>query len=186
MRTLLLAGLAAVLAAMIPPQTRSSLTAQALNGAERGVRKTETPHLVLTTSSTDRAVAPGTKISLLLDIAPKPTMHVYAPEQKELIPISLSLTRHEGIEVHQAKFPRAEKYFFEPLDETQLVYSKPFRITQDVTLALTPAMRERASAPGATLTISGTLRYQACDDKVCYMPQELRVSWTIGLTPLVR
>ena len=40
--------------------------------------------------------------------------------------------------------------------------------------------------PGATLTIKGTLRYQACDDKVCYLPQSIPLSWTVGLRPLAQ
>jgi hypothetical protein len=27
--------------------------------------------------------------------------------------------------------------------------------------------------------VEGTLRYQACDDRVCYVPQELPVKWTL-------
>jgi hypothetical protein len=30
------------------------------------------------------------------------------------------------------------------------------------------------------------LRYQACDDKVCYPPKDLPVTWTISLKPLER
>jgi hypothetical protein len=108
---------------------------------------------------------------------------VYTPEQKEQIPISLSLAIEDEFRAHPIKFPKSEKYFFEPLGETQLVYSKPFRLVQDVTVALTPAMAARAREAGATLTITGTLRYQACDDKVCYLPKELPVSWTIRLAP---
>ena len=110
-------------------------------------------------------------------------MHVYAPEQKELIPISVSLEADASFKAHPPKFPKAEPYFFEPLNETQLVYSKPFRIVQDVTIAATLSARELTRKDGAALTISGTLRYQACDDKVCYMPQSLPVSWTISLKP---
>jgi hypothetical protein len=113
-------------------------------------------------------------------------MHVYAPEQKDYISISLALEPDESFTARAPVFPKAEKYFFEPLKETQLVFSKPFRIVQDVTLALTPAFRERARTEGATLTIKGTLRYQACDDRVCYLPQNVPVSWTIGLRPLER
>jgi len=164
----------------------ASLAQQVANTQKPGGRRLETPHLVLTTSSSDESAAIGTRISLLLDIAPKPKMHVYAPEQKELIPISLSLDADPSFTLHQPRFPRAETYFFEPLGETQLVYSRPFRIVQDVTLAVTRAMRERAGGAGASITITGTLRYQACDDKVCYMPQSLPVSWTIGVKPLAR
>lgn len=156
------------------------------NPSPGGAGKSETPHLVLTVSSPDGVVIPGTRTSLWLDVAPKPRMHVYAPEQKELIPIALTLEADESFKAHPPKYPRAEKYFFEPLNETQLVYSRRFRIVQDVTVAATPAMRERARAAGATLTISGTLRYQACDDKVCYMPETLPVSWTVRLAPAER
>jgi hypothetical protein len=35
------------------------------------------------------------------------------------------------------------------------------------------------------VTISGTLEYQACDDKICYNPALLPLSWTFTLRPLV-
>lgn len=170
--------------AAAPAQT---LLEQELAGkAPAGENRLETPHLVLTTASRERSAAIGTRISLFLEIAPKPKMHVYAPEQKELIPISLTLEADPAYTAHPPVFPKAETYFFEPLEETQLVYSKPFRIVQEVTLADTRAMRERARASGASITISGRLRYQACDDTVCYMPRSLPVSWTVGVTRPVR
>jgi hypothetical protein len=49
-------------------------------------------------------------------------------------------------------------------------------------LATTSALRQRAGAKD-TLTINGTLKYQACDDLVCYRPDSLPVSWKIGLAP---
>ena len=146
----------------------------------------ETPHLIATTSASDARVAPGTRFSLLIDIAPKPKMHVYAPAQKDYIPVSISLREDPAARAHPPVFPKAEKYFFAPLKETQLVYSKPFRIVQDVTVALTPAVREQARAAGATLRIDGTLRYQACDDAICYLPKEIPVSWTVRLRGLER
>ena len=127
---------------------------------------TETKHLTITPSVSQA----GGRISLIVDVVPKPKMHVYAPEQKDYIPISLTLTVTDGVRAGQAQFPKAEKWFFEPLKETQLVYSKPFRITQPVTLTKSPA----------AVTINGTLRYQACDDSICYLPQNVPVSWTIA------
>jgi hypothetical protein len=150
-----------------------------------GSRPLETRHLILRTGISDRAASPGTRISLRLDVEPKPKMHVYTPEQKDLIPISLVLDPNDAFKAHTTAFPKSEKYYFAPLKETQLVYSKPFRIVQDVTIALTPAVRARASKR-ESLTIAGKLRYQACDDKVCYMPQEIPVSWTIELAPMER
>jgi DsbC/DsbD-like thiol-disulfide interchange protein len=144
----------------------------------------DTPHLTLRTAISDRTAAPGTRISLLLDITPKPRMHVYAPEQKDLIPVTVVLEPNAALKLHPTKFPASETYFA-ALNETQHVYSKPFRIVQDVTIALTPAMRERATRK-ERVTITGKLRYQACDDKVCFLPQDVPVAWTIELRPIER
>jgi hypothetical protein len=166
--------------------TASSLAARATGGRQAGSPTADTPHLSLTTTASDPTVAPGTRFSLYVDITPKPKMHLYAPEEKEAIPVELKLDADDAFKVHAPEFPRGEKFFFAPLKLTQLVYSKPFRITQDVTLALTPAFRERARAAGATLEIKGTLRYQACDDKVCYPPKDLPLAWIVSLKPLER
>ena len=145
--------------------------------------RVETRHLTVTTSTSAGAASPADKLALYIDVEPKPKMHVYTPEQKDVISVAFLLEPNESIRAGAVRYPRSEKYFFEPLNETQLVYSKPFRLARNVTLARTTAVRERASAVGATLTIKGTLRYQACDDAVCYMPQDVPISWTVALNP---
>ena len=127
----------------------------------------ETRHLVLNTST---AAAERNRVTLVVEVSPKPKMHIYAPEQKDVIPVALQLEPHDVIRPGATKLPKPEKYFFAPLKETQLVYSKPFRIAHDVTLL------PNAAPP---LTIKGTLRYQACDDAVCYLPQTVPIAWTI-------
>jgi len=37
-----------------------------------------------------------------------------------------------------------------------------------------------------TLTITGTFEYHACDDNVCFAPQSIPLSWSIGVKPLDR
>ena len=145
-------------------------------------RSFDTRHLTLRLGLSDRAVSPGARVSLLLDVTPKTGMHVYAPEQRDLIPISLALDRNDDVKVHPPRFPKSEKYLFPALNETQFVYSKPFRIAQDLTVLSAKAVRDRA-ARHETITVSGTVRYQACDDKVCFMPEEIPVSWTLALEP---
>jgi hypothetical protein len=38
----------------------------------------------------------------------------------------------------------------------------------------------------ATLTIKGVLSYQACDDKLCFTPQSVPLTWTVTLRQLDR
>jgi DsbC/DsbD-like thiol-disulfide interchange protein len=150
--------------------TMSLLVALSLAGASAD--RTETKHLTVATSAPAGPVVPGTRVSLVIDVAPKAEMHVYAPEQKGLIPITLVLEPNRAVKAHAPRFPKSEK--FKPLDEVQFVYSKPFRIVQEVTVT--------APGAGGTLTIKGTLKYQACDNSICYAPVTVPVAWTIGLT----
>ena len=129
----------------------------------------DTAHLSAVPSAS--AIANG-RASLYLNISPKPKMHVYAPGEKDQIPVDITLDRTPGITAGKTVFPPPEKYFFPPLKLTQLVYSKPFRLTVPVTLTKVPA-------EGAT-TIKGTLTYQACDDAVCFIPKSVAVTWTLN------
>ena len=36
----------------------------------------------------------------------------------------------------------------------------------------------RGQAPGPVI-VSGTFEYQACDDRVCYAPKKVAVSWPL-------
>jgi hypothetical protein len=145
----------------------------------------ETQHVTVTTSSSDELIAPGTRFTLFIDIAPKAKMHVYSPDQKTYIPVALTLEAGQMIKPHAPVFPASESYLFKPLNEQQRVYSTPFRIVQEVTVPVTAATRERARA-GETLTIAGTLHYQACDDMVCYRPADVPLTWSVKLQPLAR
>jgi DsbC/DsbD-like thiol-disulfide interchange protein len=142
------------------------------SGQQPPAQRAETAHLVVSWRA-PQTVAPGARVSLVVEVTPKPTMHVYAPGQQDLIPISLTIEPTSGVRLRKPEYPKPERYFFAPLKETQLVYSAAFTIKQDVTIDAAQAVDP--------IKISGTLRYQACDDNVCYMPQSIPVSWSLKL-----
>lgn len=143
------------------------------------------PHLALRLGVSDGTAAPGQRLTLFVDATPGPKIHVYAPEQKDYIPVAMKLNGAAEFRPHAVRFPPPGTYFFAPLNETVKVYSKPFRVVQDVTLSLSPELRQRAAGK-ESMTITGTFDYQACDDAVCYRPESVPLTWRISLTPLVR
>jgi DsbC/DsbD-like thiol-disulfide interchange protein len=164
------AALAAlVLPAPIAAQPQSGSSVAALLGAP--ATETETPHLRLKTTGGEAPVARGGRVSLFVEVEPKPKMHVYAPEQKQYIPVSLTVSRQPDVTVRAAVFPKGQPMLFGPTGETQVVFSQPFRIEVPVTIAGT-----RTQGP---LTLTGVLEYQACDDQVCYVPRKVAVGWTM-------
>lgn len=150
-------------------------------GARSAAELTTTKHLTVATSGPADAVAPGARVPLVVEITPKPNVHVYAPGQKDFIPVSLTLAATDGLRPEAAQFPVAEKLDLKDLGETHLVYSKPFRIVQDVTIAKSRTSLNHSGTRGASLAVKGTLKYQACDNTICYAPVSVPVTWTIAL-----
>lgn len=101
---------------------------------------TTTKHLSVITSTSTGTVPPGGRISLVVEITPKPNMHVYAPGQPDVIPVSLTLAPSAAAVSQPPQFPKPEKLEIKELGETHLVYSKPFRLVQDVTVAASPSL----------------------------------------------
>jgi AhpC/TSA family/Disulphide bond corrector protein DsbC len=142
-------------------------------------------HLELTSYATDQVATLGTHLSLVLDVRPAPKVHVYAPGASSYKPVRLALDAQPGLIVRSAQFPRSEDYFFKPLNEHVPVYQRPFRIVQDV--MLDPSRDGSAALKDVTsITIRGTFEYQACDHAVCFPPQGIPLSWSIGVKPLDR
>jgi hypothetical protein len=82
-------------------------------------------------------------------------------------------------------YPPSEIYHFVPLDERVETYQKAFTLVQDLTILATPEA-QKLLAGEKTVTVSGQLQYQACDDKICYAPTDVPLTFTLELTPLVR
>lgn len=145
----------------------------------------ETRHLTMTAALSDREAAPGKRVSIAFDIEPRRGMHVYAPGKHSYQVISIALDAQPWLKTSPISYPAPEIYHFKPLDERVEVYMKPFRLVQDVTILATPDV-QKMLANEKTLTISGRVNYQACDEKLCYSPQSVPVKWTVPLKQLER
>jgi hypothetical protein len=146
---------------------------------------TDTAHLTLVSGASDATVAPGERVSLTFDVTPRRGMHVYAPGPHSYQVVEVRLDPQSWLSQHQTSYPASEIYHFKPLDERVNVYQKPFRLVQDVTIRATPEVQKQLAGQ-SNLTITGRFEYQACDDKLCYMPQSVPVTWKLALRPLER
>jgi hypothetical protein len=164
-------GIAAILAAGVSAdQAKPAQPANELAGK----------YLIVKVERDKRPARPGATITLYADVTPRPKMHVYAPGQTNYISIELSTTASPDFKAAPTTYPTPVDFYYAPLRETVKVFDKPFRIAQEITLASTADLRRRAAA-GETLTVTGTLDYQACDDAVCYRPDSLTLTWRVPL-----
>jgi peroxiredoxin len=145
--------------------------------------KISTAHLEMMAYGSDATIAAGNHFSLSVTITPHAGVHVYAPGAADYRIISLKLDLQPFLKILPVKYPASETYFFKPLNERVPTYQKPFTLVQDI--VLDGALQSQAAYRGKeSLTITGTLEYQACDDKVCFTPTAVPVSWTVALRPL--
>jgi hypothetical protein len=86
------------------------------------------------------------------------------------------------VRVLPLQYPPSQIYLFEPLNERVPVYQTPFTLAQEIVLEATPEA-ERALRGRTELTLTGTLEYQACDDKLCFNPAAVPLLWTLKVTP---
>src|SRR5205814_740251 len=109
----------------------------------------------------------------------------YAPGASGYRPIAVTIGAQPFIQMTPLKYPPSEMYFFKPLNERVPVYQKPFRLVQDVLIEGTP--EAQAALRGKdSLTIAGSVDYQACDDKECFNLTSVPVTWTLTLRALIR
>ena len=136
----------------------------------------------ITTYPADQTVAPGNRTALVVHVAPRPRMHVYAQGASGYRPVRLAIAPDPLVRVLPLAYPASEMYLFEPLNERVPVYQRPFTLAQEIVLEVTPEA-ERAFRGRNELTLAGTLEYQACDDKMCFNPAAVPLSWTLKVTP---
>jgi cytochrome c biogenesis protein CcdA len=97
------------------------------------------------------------------------------PRDPSLIPIVLSVDAPTGISVEEIVYPEPTDLVQEGVPEPLAVYEREFLI--GVQLRLTDEL------PLGTVMVPGSLRYQACDERVCYIPTTVPTSWTFAVVP---
>jgi thiol:disulfide interchange protein len=108
-----------------------------------------------------------------LQVRLPPQLHVQsnAPRDPALIPTELTFRPPAGIRATEIVFPKATDFEQAGLSQPLAVFEHEFAIGVQFAVA-------EGTAPG-TIDIPGSLRYQACDDKVCYPPQTGDVRWSL-------
>lgn len=142
--------------------------------------RTSTNHLTVESEVSRTSLSPGEKVTVSVEVAPRRTMHLYAPGKHDYQVVTLNIAEAPWLSLQPTKYPPSELYHFEPLDERVEVYSKPFTLTREVTVLDTPEAR-KALAGRSSVALTGTVEYQACDDKVCYAPTKVPLSFTLTL-----
>jgi cytochrome c biogenesis protein CcdA/DsbC/DsbD-like thiol-disulfide interchange protein len=141
-----------------------------------------TPSVVPAPAATETLVGatgvhPGGTLRLALRVDLPLGFHVQsnAPRDRTLIPTTLTLQPPAGLRVTEIVFPPAQDFVQEGAAEPLLVFEQTFLIGITVEV-------DGAQAPGV-VQLPARFRYQTCDDKLCYRPVTLNLSWPVRVVP---
>lgn len=117
----------------------------------------------------------GSTLRLALEVAVPEGLHLQSnrPRDPSLIPTTLTLDPPDGVTITEVVFPPSTDFFLEGTTEPLAVFEHEFVIGVTAEIA--------ADAVAGTVTIPARLRYQACDDKVCFRPRSLDTGWSFRI-----
>ena len=147
-------------------------------GVDTGGPRTEveTDHLTVTAWASDQTLRGGNRFALALDVDLKDKMHVYAPSVEDYIPIAWSIEEVAGLTNYEAEYPESHDLHLPAINQTVPVYEGKFRVVRDLMVGQDKEIGHLLDDDG-NLLVKGKLRYQACDDKVCFIPQTVDLEW---------
>ena len=97
------------------------------------------------------------------------------PRDPALIPIVLTVDPPAGVSVAEIVYPVATDLAQQGAPELLAVYERQFAIGVRLNVAA-------GTAPGE-ISVPARLRYQTCDDKLCYFPVTASTGWTLRVLP---
>ena len=148
-------------------------------------REVAAPHIKLTLFQSDDVVAPGSRFTVAAEVALPPDTHVYAPGVKGYKPIQLMMEASPDLRLLPLQYPKSKLLFLPAINESVPVYEGNFRLLQDVVVSADRTFISSLTR-ARTITLKGTLFYQACDSEKCYLPQKSDLSWDVRVIPLDR
>jgi len=144
------------------------------------------PRIQLAIAQSDRVGAPGSRISLSAEVKLPAGVHVYAPGAQGYRVTELKIQPSPDFALASSAYPNSKSLYLAAIKETVPVYEGSFRITQDVAFSFSPAFLGSLGAGGKTVEVQGEFRYQACDARICYLPESVPVKWQVQVMPLDR
>lgn len=150
------------------------------------INTVQAPHLEIAVQQSDRAGVPGSLVTLIAEVRLPRDIHVYAPGTQGYKPIELVIDPAPNLEFRPTVYPSSQVLFMPAINERVPVFEGTFHIQRDVKISTAAEFSNSLGAQGKELNIAGTVHYQACDTKTCFLPATAPVEWRLKVLPLDR
>jgi DsbC/DsbD-like thiol-disulfide interchange protein len=144
--------------------------------ASSGFAQARRPTAQLTPIVATKTMRAGGTARLVLRVALPKGFHVQAdkPRDPALVATVLTVTPPKGTSVATITYPK-------PVDLKQAGVPQPLAVFEEA-FEITVQLKVQPSAAPGRLTVPATLRYQACNDSICFIPTRADTSWPMEIT----
>ena len=117
--------------------------------------------------------APGTVVRVALRVSLAEGLHANAnkPRDPTLIPLVMTVSAPAGVTVEEIVYPEPTDLRQENAPQPLSVYERDFSIGA--------VLRVAPNTAAGPLEVPVRLRYQACNEKLCFLPTSVQSSWTV-------
>ena len=122
-------------------------------------------------------VQAGTTVRAALQVSLPEGLHVQSnrPRDPNLIPTVLTIDAPAGVSATELVFPAPIDLKQIGVDQPLAVFEREFAIGVQLDIA--------ATVPPGDLLVPARLRYQACNDSVCFPPRTVDLMWALRVVP---
>jgi cytochrome c biogenesis protein CcdA len=148
-----------------------------LLAAAAGLDAQGRPRAVVTPAVETDGVHAGASARVALTVTLPNGIHVQSdkPRDPSLIPTVLAIDPPTGVRVTHLVFPMPTDFEQEGQPEPLAVFEQEFVVGAELEIG--------EGVAAGDLVVPGRLRYQACDDKMCFQPTTAPVQWTLRVVP---
>ena len=154
---------------------RRRSTVGSIIGRRANVTPSPAKHVKITQSSTDTLIHGGQRFKIRVELELPPKSHVYAPGVQGYIPLDWKLVDNPAFEAVPLRYPPSRMLHLKAINETVPIYERKIVLEREIV----PAEKQ----PAGDVRIEGSLRYQVCDDRQCYVPETVPLAWTLKYEP---
>ena len=149
------------------------ITAIAGAPAPQAAAPPQRPRAELTAVTPSAPIERGSRVTLTLQVRLPEGIHVQADKPRDplLIATTLTLTPPDGVTVDRIVFPQGTDFAQAGQSKPLLVFGSDFVVSAQVTVT--------SAAPAGEIKIPAVLRYQACNERVCFAPARAQAAWTL-------
>ncbi len=133
------------------------------------------PRAQVTPILEQESAAPGSTVRTAVRVSLPEGLHANAhkPRDPSLIPVVLTVNAPSGVTVEEIVYPEPTDLRQENAPQPLSVYEREFVIGA--------VLRIAANAAPGPLEIPLRLRYQACNEKLCYLPTTVQSAWALQI-----